>query len=61
MKVHILRSNNNKDENNYQSSVGLAVKAPLYPRKDENTSSISGKRIYWEGQSRTPNETSLTL
>jgi len=28
IKIHILRSNNNKDENNYQSNAGLVVKAP---------------------------------
>jgi len=46
---------------NYQWSVGLAVKTSLYLCKDENTSSISKKRIYWEKQSPTLNRTNLIL
>jgi len=61
IKIYILKSNNNKNGNNYQLSVGLAVKAPLYPRKDDNTSSIPKKRICWERQLRILNKTSFIL
>ena len=44
----------------YYWNVGLAVKALLYFCKDENTSLIPIKCIYWEGQPRISNETSLT-